>query len=975
MKKAMRILSAVVLLLLGVTHGKHHLHPRVPIINLHAAEQLTATIREDENVLSTVPDLGILPDTGPICRYEVTSPKAGVVVPFDVQIVDQLTGSAVIKVKDSLALDCKQAEYNLTVTAIRCGSDGAKSEGVPLRVTVKDTNNHAPEFAQPWYAFTVDEGRLYNEITQLTATDADCGHPFGEVCEYEITNGLDNFPFAVSNQGVLRNTRPLNATLARSYILTIVAHDCGMKRSKSVLVTINVKESCVEGVSNMPERISYTPGSGARTLFPDAQTHSCQTATDCEIVQATAVVELKMAHVSGGCSRQNVFGNDNIKNCGLSQQHVSLLPSGDKAESSSSEESSEENEVISEKEKYTFDGRTNAIIVPETSVKALIPDKFTLSFTMKHERGTKDEQNNKQNILCESDDFNMNRHHFSVYIRHCKLEVVLRRESGAAAEFRAAEWRWALPEVCDGEWHSYTLLFNGVDDVNMMIDGKGYRHDERNPEILDDWPLHQTKQQKTRLVVGACWHGRQQQMAQFFHGKISNMHLLVNQVESEEALACAHRCPEQLTFSGSDELTDGESATLDPEQSSLKLNASSTQSLSRMLQRVAYVNSRENPVQGHRQIAVTPQITCKQGKKIELPTYKSYLFVQKQAEPELSISGDSLVAANQHSLKTGMPMLPNIKITVSQTGIDGEVNEITGAKLDWCQVHLKPSRDKDLEYFSSPASIIASMKIDFEHDKEGIFLRGEESVKEYVEVLSKVHYFNTRPESYPKRIYSVQCAMAKGRVKSNEFLVTMSIEAPKVVLPTESPELHTAPTLDVIEKHFEPSFDQLGASRLQNILEMDLPRPKALLSHHGYDMGQGAVAGGAVAVVVVVCVGFLLVLLVIGVLKMRDTPIPKRHPRRQKKNEPGMQWDDEGMNITVNPMEDVEKNGGETITEGYSDDEEESDQESECSFHDDEEMSEDDDVEAEVLPHSENRGQNGLEWDDETIATTRSYRV
>lgn len=47
-----------------------------------------------------------------------------------------------------------------------------------------------------------------------------------------------------------------------------------------------------------------------------------------------------------------------------------------------------------------------------------------------------------------------------------------------------------------------------------------------------------------------------------------------------------------------------------------------------------------------------------------------------------------------------------------------------------------------------------------------------------------------------------------------------------------------------LEKHFEPSFDRLGANRLQNILEMDLPRPKALLgSHHGYDMSQGSVAG------------------------------------------------------------------------------------------------------------------------------------
>lgn len=47
-----------------------------------------------------------------------------------------------------------------------------------------------------------------------------------------------------------------------------------------------------------------------------------------------------------------------------------------------------------------------------------------------------------------------------------------------------------------------------------------------------------------------------------------------------------------------------------------------------------------------------------------------------------------------------------------------------------------------------------------------------------------------------------------------------------------------------LEKHFEPSFDRLGTNRLQNILEMDLPRPKALLgSHHGYDMSQGSVAG------------------------------------------------------------------------------------------------------------------------------------
>ena len=42
-----------------------------------------------------------------------------------------------------------------------------------------------------------------------------------------------------------------------------------------------------------------------------------------------------------------------------------------------------------------------------------------------------------------------NRHHFSLFIRNCKLVMLLRREfqDGEENIFRPAEWRWRMPQV------------------------------------------------------------------------------------------------------------------------------------------------------------------------------------------------------------------------------------------------------------------------------------------------------------------------------------------------------------------------------------------------------------------------------------------------------------------------------------------------------------------------------------------------
>lgn len=58
---------------------------------------------------------------------------------------------------------------------------------------MEDTNNHEPEFVKNWYTVDVDEGRLYDHVLKLEAKDADCGHPYGEICRYEITNNAAAF--------------------------------------------------------------------------------------------------------------------------------------------------------------------------------------------------------------------------------------------------------------------------------------------------------------------------------------------------------------------------------------------------------------------------------------------------------------------------------------------------------------------------------------------------------------------------------------------------------------------------------------------------------------------------------------------------------------------------------------------------------------------------------------------------------------
>ena len=58
--------------------------------------------------------------------------------------------------------------------------------------------------------------------------------------------------FLLSFAGTIRNTVPLNYSVSHSYILSVVASDCGGKKSEPLLVTVEVKQACNTGWNGKP---------------------------------------------------------------------------------------------------------------------------------------------------------------------------------------------------------------------------------------------------------------------------------------------------------------------------------------------------------------------------------------------------------------------------------------------------------------------------------------------------------------------------------------------------------------------------------------------------------------------------------------------------------------------------------------------------------------------------------------------------
>jgi len=182
-----------------------------------------------------------------------------------------------------------------------------------------------------------------------------------------------------------------------------------------------------------------------------------------------------------------------------------------------------------------------------------------------------------------------------------------------------------------------------------------------------------------------------------------------------------------------------------------------------------------------------------------------------------------------------------------------------------------------------------------------------------------VTYTNQKPAYYLNRQFKIECSEMNGRFVSNAYSQTLTVVHPKVLKEDvekpqaaahrmEPPALHAHMILD------EQSIDEVGFKR--------------------YVIERGGAHGNVVAIVAVVFAAFLIALLVLGVVRVRAGHNRELQQQQQQQQDMEMQWDDSGLNITVNPMEEA---GSESKMIGVNQDDLDEEDEDEDSLYDEDE--------------------------------------
>ncbi|KAH8272479.1 hypothetical protein KR044_008942, partial [Drosophila immigrans] len=901
-------------------------------------------IRENETFVEITPLIKV--DEEKICNFRILK-KPYHEIPFQIELVNNL---GILKARRTLNCE-KRKSYHFEIVAIYC--DGMPSNSANVHITVIDINEYAPTFLQQSYVTEVDEGRLYNEIIRVEATDKDCTPLFGDVCKYEILNSDE--PFTIDNEGSIKNTEPLSHKVSHNHILSVVAFDCAMKESTPIMVSIKVRRVCDAKFLGIPERIDYTSGSTENLqLFPNARLDLCNILCSAEDLTINTTIALKTKHISFGCDRD-------ISNCSTNFNLKDLLPrDADWTKELSYDEGREP--IVH------FSGSTGAV-VPNNLIGhhdfSRLP--FSIITIFRHSSQSSMNKHVKEHIVCSADDHKMNRHHMALFVRNCRLILLLRKNfsDGDLNIFSPAEWRWKIPQVCDNEWHHYVINMNYASKVELFIDGIRFEssiEEQRhtNPEVIDDWPLHAAHGVNTTLSVGACYQSSENRLKHGFNGDISEVKISLNSVLSAEEIKCGTSCAEHLLSSTELQLdqasdsSDGQ-VQVNAQMNEIYIQSQSKHQIEQLMRRLQYINVKKSPTIGRRNIEVHTKMQCANHSTIRLATVETYIMVNEPIIAPAAASTENFSAnvrgkplssdsraqnklVSYQEIKSGVRILDGIHIGFSTDyNYNKKVN--VKEKLDSCNVIVFPSLNPDHEEIEidGDESLSSTMDIRTNINKDGVEMIGADTIINYLSVLRALVYSNKKPAYYLNRVFKLSCIQLNSQYKNVEYTLTLTVLHPKQSLSktTNLPSSSSMPitSADASNNNLLASFqnsppsggdaDQTQNAKLfsYSLLHTNLVQEPKL---HVHSIVHRAEASHPTMLIILICVFVVVVICGVSIARLKNNQkYADHHQPLPKVSDEGLIWDDSALTITINPMQtDVASEDSSDSENSDSDDEE-----------------------------------------------------
>ncbi|XP_026569103.1 calsyntenin-3 isoform X2 [Pseudonaja textilis] len=863
------------------------------------AEYQGIVMENDNTVLLNPPLFALDKDAplhyaGEICGFRIH----GAGVPFEAVILDKATGEGLIRAKEPV--DCEaHKEHTFTIQAYDCGEgpDGAntkKSHKATVHVRVNDVNEFAPVFVDKLYRVAVTEGKLYDRILRVEAIDGDCSPQYSQICYYEILT--PNVPFLIDNDGNIENTEKLQYSGERLYKFTVTAYDCGKKRaSDDAEVEIQVKPTCKPSWQGWNKRIEYIPGTGSLALFPNIHLETC----DEPLWNIQATVELQTNHVAKGCDRDNYSEKSLRKLCGAARGEVDLLPvPGPMANWTArlSVHYSQDSSLI-----YWFNGSQATQVPMGSGTGALegLSDHFTLSLWVKHgvmpNKGKKEEET----VICSTMRSEDGYSHYSLTVHGCRIAFLY---WPLLENARPVKFLWKLEQVCDDEWHHYALNLE-FPTVTLYVDGVSY-----DPALIHDNGLIHPPRRESSLMIGACWAGDSLPIHHFFHGYLAGFTIRPGSLESREVIECLYACREGLDYSDFDSLGKGMKVHVNPSQSLLVLEGDDVETFNRAIQHVAYMNSLRFATPGVRPLKLTTAVKCfSEESCVSIPDVEGYVVVLQPDAPQISLRGSSHFARPSSDFEDaeGVLLFPDLQISCSishqveakkdeswhGTVADTRMSDEIVHNLDGCEISLIGEElDPEREYLLLDGASLQQRGLELMNTSAYLTVTGVESIAVYEEILHQISYCIRHGAALYERKFRLSCTEMNGRYSSNEFTVEVNV-------------LHN------MNRGAHPNHIMSG----QQFTHRGHHLPPELSGHSLANVHRNSMVPSAATIIIVVCVGFLALMVILGVLRIHSLhrrgseregtgePAGSQGSARLKENE--MFWDDSALTIIVNPME------------------------------------------------------------------------